>query len=66
MELTGLILFVGSCLGMAYWIYDTYRNFGPNISRRLRRAVGAPDRPDLIPGIFLFIAIAVSAGMVWG
>ncbi len=66
MELTGLILFVGSCLGMAYWLFDTYRNYGMDMAKRLRKATGAPTQPNLLPGILLFIAIAISAGMTWG
>jgi len=65
-ELTGLILFIGSSLGMVYWVYDTYRNYGTETAKRLRRVANAPTQPNLVPGILLFIAIAVSAGMVWG
>lgn len=61
MQLTGLILFVGALLLFLLWGYKLFK------ARKYLHNI--PEEELLFEyskGIALFIAIAISAGMVWG
>jgi len=61
MQLTGLILFIGALISFLYWGYGLFS---------IRKFIYKIPKEELLfeysKGIALFIAIAISAGMVWG
>ena len=66
MQLTGLILFIGSVLSMFIWLYSLYVEFG-SIDMLFRKEIlGQKIEVNVLPGIIIFICIAISSGMAWG
>jgi len=66
MKLTGLILFIGSVLAMLIWFYSLYVQFGSIDILFRKEILGHKIEVNVLPGIVIFICIAISAGMVWG
>jgi len=66
MQLTGTILFFGSVFAMLIWFYSLYMHFG-SIDTLFRKEIfGQKIEVNILPGIVIFICIAISAGMAWG
>jgi hypothetical protein len=65
MKLTGLILFVGSLTVFVIWLYKVWEVIR-SIDTRAKMYLGAKLTINILPGIILFIVMAISAGMAWG
>jgi len=65
-QLTGLILFIGSIISMFIWLYSLYVQFGSIEMLFKKEFLGQKIEVNVLPGIVIFICIAISAGMVWG
>jgi hypothetical protein len=66
MQLTGLILFMGSIFAMLIWLYSLYVEFGSTDMLFRKEILGHKIEVNVLPGIIIFICIAISAGMAWG
>lgn len=67
MELTGLILFIGSIIAMAAWILMNYKYIRHiDLYIKHNNLIRDEDKIGVWPAVLIFIGIAVSAGMAWG
>lgn len=65
MQLTGIIIFIGSLLGFLLWLYRLWKQLG-STDTYVKRTLGGKITINIFPGVVLFIVMAISAGMAWG
>jgi hypothetical protein len=61
-----LIMFYWSLLAILIWLYSLYIRFGSFEVLFMRKFLGQKIEVNVLPGIVIFICIAISAGMAWG
>lgn len=66
MKITGLILFFGSIIAMLVWLYSLFKQLTDHETLFRTQILKHRIEINVLPGIIIFIMIAVSAGMVWG
>ncbi len=65
MQLTGTILFFGALIGFLFWLYKVFVELS-SVKTYLKIKLGEKLAFNIMPGIVLFIVMAISAGMAWG
>jgi hypothetical protein len=66
MQLTGMILFVFSILGLIVWILKFLMMMASAETYIRRELYGIGPTINILPLIVILVSIAVSAGMAWG
>ena len=66
MQLTGVIIFFGALFWFLLWLYGLFMQL-TSINTYVKESQGRGNVTiSILPGIILFIVIAISAGMAWG
>ncbi len=65
MELTGIIIFFGALAGFILWVLKILLLLG-SADTFIKIYMGGKLTLNILPGIILFMVMAISAGMAWG
>jgi len=66
MQLTGLILFVFSILGLIVWVVRTMPLLGSKKTFINRELHGISPTINITPLLIILLLISIAAGMAWG
>lgn len=64
MELTGTIIFFGAIVALFIWIVIIIRDL--KSMTMVQRLLNEKIVINIMPGIIIFLILAISAGMAWG